>query len=273
MKQAEEAVQRAAADERRTAEEVAAAKAAPEAKAAADAAAAAKAGRAAAAAKEAEMAARREAELRAKEEVDAALDRLGVALMYNDRPYNRRGWCVEEDGVVRVVLAHTAAAEKRGQLSEKHKLAAAERPKLLDISELGKPREVTVSERPQQLMSDLGERLAKAEFTNDGDRPTVRRLVHDFEWLVMQSIAEAEMGAGTGAVAPQLRKALKSAWRRSPSSASERRGPAPDSAPPGAAAGLGRRVLRRLATPQSLPAPAPASADDPPVDDRAVYRV
>ena len=128
-------------------------------------------------------------------------------------------------------------------------------------------------DRPQHLMRVLGKMLGDAKFTSESDRPTVRRLVHDFEWLVMQSIAEAEMGAGTGAVAPQLRKALRSAWRRSPSSESERRGSVPDSAPPGAAGGMGRRVLRRLATPQSLPAPAPASADDPPVDDRAVYRV
>ena len=85
---------------------------------------------------------RGEAELRAKEEADAALDGLGVALMYNDRPYNRRGWCVEEDGVVRVVLAHTAAAEKRAAVGEAQAAAAGRR--LLDISEL-EAAEVTVT--------------------------------------------------------------------------------------------------------------------------------
>ena len=136
--------------------------------------------------------------------------------MYNGRAYHERGWCVEEDGVVRVVLAHTAAAEKRGQLQvvsaipagrlpTKYASAAAARPKLLDISELGKPREVTVDERPQELMRTLGEKLANAKFTNEADRPTVRRLVHDFEWLVMRSIADAEMGADAPATSSRRR--------------------------------------------------------------------
>ena len=41
-----------------------------------------------------------------------ALEKLSVAMMYNRRPYHERGWCVEEDGVTRVVLAHVAAAKK-----------------------------------------------------------------------------------------------------------------------------------------------------------------
>lgn len=56
-------------------------------------------------------------------------------------------------------------------------------------------------------MRELGDVLAKAKFTSESDRPTVRRLVNDFEWLVMQSIADAEMG--TGAAAPRPRRLFR----------------------------------------------------------------
>ena len=37
---------------------------------------------------------------------------VGCALVYNEREYDHRGWCVFESGVCAVVLAHLAQAKK-----------------------------------------------------------------------------------------------------------------------------------------------------------------
>ena len=92
----------------------------------------------------------------------------------------------------------------------------AARPKLLEISG-PEPVPLAVDERPQDLMRKLSEKLANAKFTNEADRPKVRRLIYDFEWMVMQAVDDSEIAeteADRGARAPILETDQREATKK-----------------------------------------------------------
>ena len=117
-----------------------------------------------------------------------------VAMKWNARPYGERGWCLCEQGVCQIVLAHMRQAQRRGTLPERYNI---ERPKLIDIS--GGMSTVPEAEEDPKVLSDRLqsdiESAAKTKFTGESDRQVVLLQLLDLEWFVMQAIADAKIGA------------------------------------------------------------------------------
>ena len=108
---------------------------------------------------------------------------------YNERSYEKRGWCCFEEGVAQVVVAILAKQGRMGELPAKHATAETHRPKLIALGEDG-PEEHVPTLSSSELLEDVQRRIARALFTGESDRKNVVRQFQTFSSIISRGVAQ-----------------------------------------------------------------------------------
>ena len=112
----------------------------------------------------------------------------GIDTLYNERPYEDRGWCCFEEGVAMVVVAYLAMHPSLYTDVE------AFRKKLIVLGSdgVGQPHAAELS--PSKLLATVQKRVENVKetfFTGENDRKVVLRLLCEFTWMVSRGVEQA----------------------------------------------------------------------------------
>jgi hypothetical protein len=126
----------------------------------------------------------------------------GVDTLYNERPYDERGWCVFENAVSYELLARLGAVPRVREALD------ALPPKVL-VLRSGHPTEPGVAPTGQleTRVADVVSSIERATFTGKGDKATVPALYRKYVARivgVVQSVLVLASGSATAAPAEQL---------------------------------------------------------------------
>lgn len=117
--------------------------------------------------------------------------------MWNDRPYEARGWTNFEQGVASVAALHVegvlAKLKEQGRTAP-DALRRVERPKLVDI---GPPAAPLSAPSAAAHLRVVTRSIQRATFTSKGDVAVVLQLLYSFEWT-MHSAMEAVLARRGG---------------------------------------------------------------------------
>ena len=109
---------------------------------------------------------------------------------YNERSYEKRGWCCFEEGVAQVVVAHLAKQGRMGELPTKHATAEECRPKLIALGDDGRAEPHVPTLSSLDLLEDVQRRIERALFTGESDRKDVVDQFDSFSSIISRGVAQ-----------------------------------------------------------------------------------